>query len=547
MKKTHRRIIVYVATLFAIALIVSLFGQIWSYFKSGATFSELKAIDEELWKVYDPVTTWDSGGLAEGLPMDQFTREDVEQAYLRAWHALNLAGRASNLELLEDYFSGPSLEHLRHLPKSDDVYFTERVNLEHNIRLNLFSLDRQVVAFTDSAMQAVVRITNGAKDELLLHNHSEESFEVIMTLDDGHWKVRHLSHLQSNNRALNDVSHSISGIRENLKGVNYYPSASPWFSFWADFDTLVIAQDFELISELGLEAIRIFIPYSTFGKNQVDPVYVQRLNQLLNLAVRFDLLVVPTLFDFPEGYQIDLYTQTRRHLIEVVDRFKDHSHILAWDLKNEPDLDFEVYGESTVLEWLKLMIATIREIDPSKPVTIGWSKATSAHLLADKLDIISFHFYEQPSLLTSQINALRQKVDPEKPLWLTEFGKSSLNSFFFPGGASEAEQAAYIQNVLFYAQEAGVNSNFVWTLHDFQRIPGGVFGWKPWIKKAQKQFGLVNAAGIKKKSAQVILDQEQISDTRNTWAWLLKPFYFTCLLVLFLVVLLARRISRGYF
>jgi endo-1,4-beta-mannosidase len=47
--------------------------------------------------------------------------------------------------------------------------------------------------------------------------------------------------------------------------------------------------------------------------------------------------------------------------------------ILAWDLKNEPNLDFENRDKSNVLSWLEHMITVVKENAPNHLVTIGWS------------------------------------------------------------------------------------------------------------------------------------------------------------------------------
>jgi endo-1,4-beta-mannosidase len=68
--------------------------------------------------------------------------------------------------------------------------------------------------------------------------------------------------------------------------------------------------------------------------------------------------------------------------------------ILAWDLKNEPNLDFENRDKSNVLSWLEHMITVVKENAPNHLVTIGWSKLAAIHL-ANKVDFVSYHFTMQ--------------------------------------------------------------------------------------------------------------------------------------------------------
>ena len=85
-----------------------------------------------------------------------------------------------------------------------------------------------------------------------------------------------------------------------------------------------------------------------------------------------------TLFDFYGDYNVLNWTLTHRHAEQIVSTFKDHNAILAWDIKNEPDLDFDSRHKETVIAWLNQMIQEIKKFDPNHFVTIGWSSPEAA-------------------------------------------------------------------------------------------------------------------------------------------------------------------------
>ena len=92
----------------------------------------------------------------------------------------------------------------------------------------------------------------------------------------------------------------------------------------------------------------------------------------LDIAQRSGLKVIVTLFDFYGDYSVHNWTLTHRHAEQIITPFKTHKAILAWDIKNEPNLDFENRSKENVLAWLREMVEQIRRFDPNHLVTIGW-------------------------------------------------------------------------------------------------------------------------------------------------------------------------------
>ena len=98
-----------------------------------------------------------------------------------------------------------------------------------------------------------------------------------------------------------------------------------------------------------------------FGKEKIPPVKLDKLKEVLDVAQNTGLKVVVTLFDFYGDYSVLNWTLTHRHASQIVSTFKNHKAILAWDIKNEPDLDFDNRGKETVMAWLVQMINEIKK------------------------------------------------------------------------------------------------------------------------------------------------------------------------------------------
>jgi len=263
-----------------------------------------------------------------------------------------------------------------------------------------------------------------------------------------------------------------------------------------EFNKDIISNDFKIIENAGLNSIRLFVQYADFGKAKINTIKLERLRQTLDAAQENNLKVVLTLFDFYGDYSVLDWTLTQRHAEAIVSQFKDHNALLAWDIKNEPNLDFKTRGKDNVIAWLDKMITLVKSTDPNHPVTIGWSNTKSASILANKVDFVSFHYYEDLEDLETAVKTLKKEI-PNKTLVMQEFGLSSYNGFWNPFGNSEKNQTAYHKK----AQEiiAANNLQFMsWTLYDFDKTPKEVVGRLPWRKNNQKKFGFIDVYGMKK-------------------------------------------------
>ncbi|WP_340200539.1 glycoside hydrolase family 2 TIM barrel-domain containing protein [Ascidiimonas sp. W6] len=492
-------------------LIVVAISNILSYLNTGAERSSMlhTSIDKQL--AYQPEVEWQPL-VNEGRSMESQTLQQIEKDYLNAWYIRNVAYLSNKKYGIKDFYTDSARVNLY---KQIDYQVKNNLHIEgttiaHHPELLFYSADGQMVVIKDKGVQRYERVLDRKK--VLLENSEKDDFKAILLLEDGFWRIRHLvkeknsyseNTLQEKDRIV--VKNGAFLINEqpfHLKGINYYPAKTPWDLFGKRFDSTILKKDFKLIKSIGLNSIRIFIPYENFGKENVHPRKLEKLKIVLDLAQENDIKVVLTLFDFYGDYSVLNWTLTHRHAQQIVETLKNHPALLAWDIKNEPDLDFESRGKRMVLAWLKNMIKLIKSYDNSHPVTIGWASPEAAIELKDHVDFVSWHFYQDMGKLENAYSKLKVATSG-KLLVLQEFGLSSYKGFWNPFGYTEEEQANYHQKMQQFIKKKKIPF-MSWTLYDFETVPKNVVGRLPWRKQQQKHFGFITSDGIPKASFKYI-------------------------------------------
>ncbi|MFT4645303.1 MAG: hypothetical protein ACI8ZX_001719 [Planctomycetota bacterium] len=482
-----------------ISIILFLISALYSYYNTGADRSEMLHTDVKRTERYLPKMIWKEDGNM-GRTVDKQILKSIETDYLDAWYVKHIANKTNLKNGLHDYYTKSARKNIFNFidfNKKERITI-ESTTLEHRPNILFFSEDGQLVVLEDTH---VVEYKKILRDNKKIHETTEiATYKIILLLEDGFWRIRHLVKERVANFDKTVTSSPIDSL--NIKGINYYPQATPWNMFSDDFDIKVIETDFKIIKNADLNTIRIFIPYEDFGKANVDQNKLEKLKKILDSAEKSNLKVVVTLFDFYGDYGVLDWTLNHRHAETIVTRFKDHKAILAWDLKNEPNLDFESRGKENVISWLEHLIILIKSIDKNHAVTIGWSNAESAPILKDKLDFVSFHYYEKISEFEGVFELLQSKII-HKPIVLGEFGVSSYTGFWKPFGGSEKKQATYYKKMQKILTKKKI-SFMSWTLYDFDTVPEKVVGKRPWRVNTQKKFGFINTKGDRKPAFEFI-------------------------------------------
>lgn len=512
-------------------------AKLYSYFKVGAEKIDLISETQKERTIHDPTYTWDLSESKEGVLLDEYTRQEIQDAYTFAWYILNTSIAEQRDLGLADRFSKRMIAKIEKGFRQENKVAQERVELNHNIKVHLYSYDRQLLSFNDSNVELVRNVTN---IETGITSQSQEclNFDVVMGLEDGYWKIFELVQLETKEEEEKELPIiNKLAIKEKIKGINYYPSETPWFDFWKNYNKEIVIDDIQLIKKMGFNHTRIFIPYELFGKGSLNINMLEHLNDFLRQCNQGDITVTLTLFDFPESYQLAFYPATRKHLLQLLDRYKSHPAVSIWDIKNEPDLDFENYGQEVVVDWLEFIIKEAKINAPDINLTIGWSKVKYADLCAGELDLQSFHLYGDIAEHQKHLQKLREEKKITKPLYLSEFGMTSYKSRILPFGSTEKQQTVFTRDAMRFMKQENIDHFSYWTLHDFKEAPKEIIGWKPWIRNAQENMGLITVDGKEKETLINFTEgSEKIEDLN--WYDSVHAIYFILPLLLLIFLLM---------
>lgn len=249
-----------------------------------------------------------------------------------------------------------------------------------------------------------------------------------------------------------------------ILGLNYYPKDYPWQKFWTYFDPAIVSQELDLMKTANINTIRIFIWHEPFfNSGNPDETYFSRLDTFLQLCEDRNLKVIVTLNDLPDISQ--LYTNYGRYDPEmqyIVSRYQETSTILAWDLKNEGDQDYDAFGQNTVIQWLEHASNLVKTYDPNHLITAGWWQHVEDTI--PYVDFVSFHHWLPKADLLAQIDDLQAATT--KPIVMEEFGLHTWPDR--PGDPhDEEDQTIFIKEHLEAAAQKNIAGSLVWTAFDF--------------------------------------------------------------------------------
>jgi hypothetical protein len=507
---------IYKTALILSFILISIFALLGlaktlDYLNTGAERTSMLHLETESEDIYLPKVNWTKLD-NPAREMEKNTLGKIERDYLFSWYVKNNALENNTSKGIDYYYTQNTRENLYrtiNYNKSHEITI-ENTTIKHFPELEFYSEDGQLVVFTDKNVVEFQKLYQNK--QLITSIQDTATYKVMMLLEDGFWRVRHLLKMKSEAFAPDTIkANPIYTVKNNqilqnkipytIKGINYYPKNSAWDTFGERFNKDTIAVDFDIMKKANLNTVRVFIQYGDFGKAKIIPEKLEKLKVLLDLAEAKKLAVIVTLFDFYSDYTIDSWTLTHRHAEQIVSTFKDHKAILAWDLKNEPNLDFENRDKDNVLSWLDHITTVVKENDPTHLITIGWSNSVEATNLADKMDFISYHFYNDMQHLEYETNKLLKTT--KKPVVIEEFGVPSYGGMWNLWEGSIKKQAAYHQKMQTYFKKN--NYSFMsWTLYDFPHVPDQVAGKWPWQKMRQKKFGFIDDKGNNKPAFKYI-------------------------------------------
>lgn len=535
--------------LVAVLGLIAGLGRLFAYFHTGADPAGIFQLVPTVPLDLKDRVRWvaDLPTAAEGPEMAPYTRDQIAGAYLYAWAQVNISYELNKPYGLKTYFSSPALDAMSSAITSTVAagWQIRQSNLHHQLALAFLSDDGSVVAFTDQSAQVVQQLLD-ADGSLSAVIESRSMYDVVMRMEDGNWRIRDMVRrgdgvpLQERESAEDSTAQSAAPsaadfvqVRDNslvfqghefrIAGINYYPQASPWTKFWPEYRATKTMEDLDLIKQLGLNTIRIFISYEDFGADAVPQSALDKLLHFLAQAEARQLKVIVTIFDHHTDHNVRNWAADDRHMAALIPAVADHPAILAWDIKNEPNRDYDYNTQALVDAWLRHVGRTVRSYDPNHLITIGWSQPEAAANLLDVVDFVSFHYFEELADYSTRLGKLIDAANG-KPVLLQEFVLPTWNSVW-PHGHTEAEQATYYAALLRQHRQFPTAGYMVWTLHDFESVPLAEFSM-PWQRATQANMGLLRLDGSAKPAAAVITAGGLVDLPPIPWwsRWI-KPFW----------------------
>ena len=262
------------------------------------------------------------------------------------------------------------------------------------------------------------------------------------------------------------ASHSVPDPRAPRFGVNYVPSKNWWYS-WGDWDLESIRQDLTAIAGLGMDHIRIHClwPYFQPNPSYISQAMLDRTLEILDAAADAGLDVeITALNGWLSGFTFypawkgsrNFFTDpdmidAEKYFLEVLaSAVVSHKRFMGLDLGNEVGaLTWQdPVSPEDADTWQREMFACCNKFAPGKMHVNGvdhlhwfhdvgftpealtsagtvtclhtWVRFTGALDLYGPLDVGSIHL---PEFCVELARAFHR--DPERPLWVQEFGMSA--------------------------------------------------------------------------------------------------------------------------
>ncbi len=201
-----------------------------------------------------------------------------------------------------------------------------------------------------------------------------------------------------------------------ILGCNYWAS-NAGTEMWRNFDEAVIRDDLKILSSHGVKYIRVFPNWRDF--QPVEPLYtargdfreyrmidgslpknryyleetmLERFGRFCDICADFDLKVIVglvtgwmslRLFVPPALYGKDLFTDPTALYFEqllvmgIVERFKHHSAIYAWDHGNECHCMGKVENHFVSASWIQMISNAVYSQDRTRPLISGINTVTT--------------------------------------------------------------------------------------------------------------------------------------------------------------------------
>ncbi len=314
-------------------------------------------------------------------------------------------------------------------------------------------------------------------------------------------------------------------------GCNYWASHAG-IDMWKNWDEDVVKRDLKLLSEKGIKVLRIFPLWSDFqpirlhldykvlpkemrlgekpfehtpeGVAGVDSVMIERFQTFLDIGKENGIQFIVGLITgwmsgrlyMPEALlNFNPITDPRsikwqiKFVKYMVNRFKDHSAISAWDLGNECNCMGEVTNSEEAYVWMSVITDAIKSCDNTRPVVSGMhgmstNKCWNFRDQGEVNDIVCTHPYtiytpycdsdplnEMKTILHSTAQTLYYRGLAQKSAFIEEVGALG------PWVASEEVAADFYKTVLFSGWAHNCLGSMWWCAFDQGHLVNTPYDW----------------------------------------------------------------------
>lgn len=221
-------------------------------------------------------------------------------------------------------------------------------------------------------------------------------------------------------------------------------------AIWKDFKPELIDRELGYAQRLGLNAVRMFLQYVVY---EADPkLFLERLDRFVEIADKRGLQSMIVLFDSCFGEEPALekadskmwvnnpgfsriaapgWSRLENYASDVVKRFSGDRRILAWDIMNEPEADFNHVTRAErdqIWKFVRHFCRYVKETDPTHPITVGHAVVEYIPKTMDLVDVLSIHsYFPYEAWFQNDLDtAMGYGVQAGKPVIITEFGNPSV-------------------------------------------------------------------------------------------------------------------------
>ncbi|KAJ8974536.1 hypothetical protein NQ317_009103 [Molorchus minor] len=276
---------------------------------------------------------------------------------------------------------------------------------------NYAGIDRPVLLYTtedtyinDITVQTAIKDTSGII-----------SYDVVDIFDtDGNLLDRYELQFGVRELSWDSTSFKINGKPVYLRGFGRHEDSD---IRGKGLDLPLILRDYSLIKWIGANSYRTsHYPYA---------------EEIMDLADSLGIMIIDETPAVDTG--ADLLRNHKQSITELISRDKNRPSVVMWSAANEPST-----GDEASEDYYREVIAHLKTLDTTRPVTIANNVGPSADHSGQFLDILSFNQYNSWYNNEGDFDVIFTKVLTEaeewhykynKPVMITEYGADTLEGY----------------------------------------------------------------------------------------------------------------------